>query len=130
MINGPILVVDDDPYIHEAIATALTLYGYQTRIAENGREALTAIEAERPALVLLDLRMPILDGEEVLRELAARKLRLPIVLMSADDEGADVARKHGIGAYLKKPIPLERLLSAVAACGIPDTGHGQHRGAA
>ncbi len=58
MAVGPILIVDDDPLLHEAIADALAFYGYQTRVAENGRAGLAAIDAERPAMVLLDLRMP------------------------------------------------------------------------
>ena len=116
MTFGPILIVDDDPMLAEAIATALSLNGYETREAANGRAGLAAIEADRPAVVLLDLRMPVLDGEGVLRELAARKSRLPVVLMSADDEAEEIAERFDVRAFLKKPIPVQRLLATIAAC--------------
>jgi len=130
MMNGPILIIDDDPFLSEAIATALALQGYETREAENGKLGLAAIEAARPALVLLDLRMPVLDGEEVLRELAARGIKLPIVLMSADDEAEEAAVRHGVAAFLKKPIAIPRLLATVAACGGPSMHNRDWRRAA
>ena len=115
-MNELILIVDDEPALFEAVATALGVNGYQCRIAEDGRQALTAIEAQRPALMLLDLHMPVLDGESVLRELAVRGIELPIVLMSGDDAAQEVARRYGAGVYLSKPIDIPRLLAAVAAC--------------
>ena len=117
MIDGLILIVDDDPLLSEAIATALELHGFSTREADNGRAGLAAIEATSPAIVLLDLRMPVLDGEGVLRDLAARGIDLPVVLMSADDEAEKIAKKYGVAAYLKKPIAIPRLMAAIAACG-------------
>jgi DNA-binding response OmpR family regulator len=117
MIEGPILIVDDDPLLYEAIAVALELNGYQIRLACGGREGLAAIAAECPAMVLLDLNMPGLDGEGVLRELAARGIQIPVVLMSADERAEEVARRYGVAGYLKKPFAIPRLLAAVAACG-------------
>ncbi len=116
MVNGPILIIDDDPLLSEAIATALALHGFETREAENGRAGLQAIETQRPALALLDLRMPVLDGEGVLRELKRRRIRLPVVLMSADDEAEQISRRYGVAGYLRKPIAVPRLLAAVLAC--------------
>ncbi len=117
MTDGLILIVDDDSLLSEAIATALELHGFKTREAENGRAGLAAIEALLPAIVLLDLRMPVLDGEGVLRDLAARGIDLPVVLMSADDEAELIAKKYGVAAYLRKPIAIPRLMAAIAACG-------------
>jgi two-component system response regulator MprA len=118
MFAGPILIVDDDPLLYDTLSTALTLNGFQTRSAANGREALDMIAHERPALILLDLHMPVMDGATFMRELQSRGAKLPIVVMSADEDGEDVARQFGIAAYLRKPIALTRLLSAVAACGM------------
>jgi DNA-binding response OmpR family regulator len=130
MIEGPILIVDDDPLLHEAIAAALNTHGYQTRLADSGREALAAIAAERPAIVLLDLHMPDLDGAGVLRELSARGLELPIVVMSGDDDAEEVAWTYGVAGYLKKPFAIARLLDAIAACGNGRDADGIRRSAA
>jgi DNA-binding response OmpR family regulator len=121
MIEGPILIVDDDPELYEVIAAALAASGYQTKPAGNGREALAEIAADRPAIILLDLHMPGLDGEGVLRELSAREIRLPVVLMSADERAEEIARRYGVAAYLKKPFAIPRLLAAVGACGVTPT---------
>jgi two-component system response regulator MprA len=116
LIGGPILIVDDDPMVREPIATTLELHGFRTQAVGDGREALAAMAAERPAIILLDLHLPILDGAGLLRELAARGVQVPVVLMSADVEAERVASQFGIGAFLRKPIALPRLLAAIAAC--------------
>jgi CheY-like chemotaxis protein len=121
MNEGPILVVDDDPLLHEAIATALEAHGYQFSLASSGWEALAAIAAQCPAMVLLDLHMPGLDGQGVLRELVARGIDLPVVLMSADDRGEGVAQRTGVAGYLKKPFSIPQLLAAIAAGGNPSS---------
>ncbi len=130
MVDGPILIVDDDPLLFAALAEALAFHGYETRVAENGRAGLAAIEAERPAIVLLDLHMPILDGEGFLRELTARGIELPVVLMSADDDAEAVALRYRVAAYLKKPVAIPRLLAAIAACGARPARRGENRPAA
>jgi DNA-binding response OmpR family regulator len=112
-----ILIADDDPALFEALATALELHGYRTQCVKNGDEALKSILRNRPALLLLDLHMPGLDGEGLLAELGRREIALPTILMSADDEGEAVARAFSVAGFLKKPIAVTLLLSAVAACG-------------
>lgn len=67
---GDILIVDDDPTIVEMLTEILLFEGYQVRSGRNGREALAAIMAKRPALVLLDLQMPEMNGAEVIDALA------------------------------------------------------------
>jgi CheY-like chemotaxis protein len=58
----PILVVDDDQGVRDAMNVLLTMAGYEVHLAENGQAALDCIERRRPSLVLLDMRMPVLDG--------------------------------------------------------------------
>src|SRR4051794_31173751 len=70
--EGPVLVVDDDADFREVVRCTLEAAGYAVRCAEDGRAALELLERERPALVLLDLAMPRMAGEEVLRTLRAR----------------------------------------------------------
>jgi PleD family two-component response regulator len=80
---GPILVVDDDVAIREIVVEILELEGYPVEQAANGREALQHILNHPPSLILLDMRMPILDGWGVARALEQRGLRFPIVVMTA-----------------------------------------------
>src|SRR5207245_1020656 len=108
MANGSILIVDDDPQFCEAIAAALSVNGYQGRVAHDGEQALASIEAECPAMILLNLRMPVLDGEGLLRELSERRIRLPTILLTQED-GEDTARRFGLAAYLKKGSAVPRL---------------------
>ena len=121
-MNEHILIADDDPALFEALATALELHGYTTQTVSDGLQALRAIQQEPPALLLLDLHMPELDGEALLAKLRRAKIQIPIVLMSGDDEAQTVATKFGVAGYLKKPIAIPRLLAAVAACGAVSPG--------
>jgi DNA-binding response OmpR family regulator len=130
MRNSPILIVDDDPLFRDAVQTALTLNGYRVVLAADGREALRALETELPAIMLLDLHMPHLDGEAVLRELQARRLQLPVLLLTAADEGEAVARRFGLAAYLPKPIAVPGLLDAIGACGTSPRPRRKRRQAA
>ena len=116
MMEGPILIVDDDPLFRDSIGTALELHGFRTRLAADGREALQAIGAERPRLVLLDLSMPRLDGPGLLRELAERRIHLPVIIVTSSSNGEAIARKFGAAAYLQKPIAIPGLLGAISAC--------------
>jgi DNA-binding response OmpR family regulator len=127
MIKGPILIVDDDPLLLEPIATALELAGYTTRTARGGEQALTMIQRNRPAVVLLDLHMPGLDGRGLVRELARRKINVPTVLMSANDDVGRAAADLQVEAYLSKPFAVQELLEVIAACG---NGNSRHRSAA
>src|SRR5688500_15806012 len=70
-MSGKVLVVEDDPQIREVIAEVLTDEGYAVQTAENGREALQRLHESRPCVMLLDLMMPIMDGWQLLGQLAA-----------------------------------------------------------
>ena len=112
-----VLIVDDEPAILELVR--FTLEDDQVRVLEaaDGRAALEIARAERPALILLDVRMPQLDGVEVCRQLRAdpalRSTR--IVMLTAADQEADRARGLAAGAdeYLSKPFSPLALLALV-----------------
>jgi CheY-like chemotaxis protein len=108
-----VLVVDDDPSIRETLALAMEIKGCRVATARNGVEALQAVDREQPAIVLLDMQMPVLDGPGFMAELVRRGMRLPVVLMSSDPFGEQHAREFGAVAYLSKPFGLRRLLEAV-----------------
>jgi CheY-like chemotaxis protein len=108
-----VLVVDDDPGVRTLIADLLSGAGYQVDLASNGREALLCVERQRPALVLLDLVMPVLDGPQFVRELGVRGLHLPVLVVSADQNGAAVATECRAAGFLAKPFDRRELLTLV-----------------
>jgi putative two-component system response regulator len=101
-----ILVVDDMPDARVLLAKVLRSRGYHAVTAEDGNEAIAAIEAERPDLVLLDLTMPVMDGLAVLRRLRSdsKWRNLPVILFSALAEGPMIeeARRMGVQDHVVK----------------------------
>ena len=113
MHEASILVVDDDASIRCAISDILDLEGYPVETAADGAEALRSVERSRPALVLLDMQMPVLDGWGFARELKTRGIRLPILLMTAAQNARHWAQEIGAEGYVAKPFELMDLLNAV-----------------
>jgi CheY-like chemotaxis protein len=108
-----ILVIDDDPAILATVADILGDEGYLVRTAANGAEGLAAVEQSLPALVLLDMRMPVLDGWSFVRTLRERGVNLPIVVMTAAQDVRRWAQEVGAVDYLAKPFDLPELLAVV-----------------
>jgi two-component system, chemotaxis family, chemotaxis protein CheY len=111
-----VLVVDDDPDILEAICDILAGEGYRVARARHGLEALRALDRERPALVLLDLMMPVMDGlafSQALRQ-RERDRGVPIVVISADGNPQKAAAV-GARGFLAKPFDIDALLAEVAS---------------
>jgi CheY-like chemotaxis protein len=114
-VAGDILVVDDDPAIVEIISELLVFEGYQVRSGRNGREALAAIAAKRPALLLLDLQMPEMTGAAVIRSLAGTEFAdLPIAIITATPDQAQSFLDQSTVACIAKPLDLDALLAGVA----------------
>lgn len=114
---GRILIVDDEQPVLEVLSEYLQSQGYTTATAAGGAEALAALERERPDLVLLDVRMPGIDGLEVLRRLR-RADRSPAVIMVTANEDLALARetlKIGAFDYVAKPFDFQYLDRVVAA---------------
>jgi two-component system chemotaxis response regulator CheY len=113
---GPVLVVDDDEDILEAVSEALVQAGYSVLGASNGAQALEVLKTATPALILLDLYMPIMDGAEFRREQMRNPscAAIPTVAISAVDDMDTRARDLGFDGALEKPVQLEVLLSLVA----------------
>jgi two-component system response regulator AtoC len=107
-----ILVVDDEQAVRDSLARALELEGFQVSTAADGLAAEKALQGEVLAAALLDLRMPGLDGLELLRRIRLQGLRLPVLMISAHGEIADAvaAMKEGAQDYLVKPFGAEELL--------------------
>lgn len=111
--DGAILVVDDDEAILDIVSDVLRLEGYPVETAIDGAAALEAVERSRPSLVLLDMRMPRLDGWGFARALADRGIHLPILVMTAARDAAGWADEIGAQGYLAKPFDVSQLVEAV-----------------
>ena len=118
----PVMIVDDDAALREFVALALTELGYRTLTAAEGAQALLALQAEIPALVLVDKGMPVLAGSELVHALRARAgSDLPCVLMSGSvEEPADHA-DDAVVAYLEKPFDRDDLFAVVQRFVAPGT---------
>lgn len=113
MSEASVLVVDDEPAIREAVAELLEIEGYLVAEAANGADALAAIERRHPDLILLDMRMPVLDGWGFAEELRRRRLDIPIVVMTAARDASRWADEIAATAALAKPFGLDDLLETV-----------------
>ena len=112
-----ILVVDDEPSLVDAVATSLRYEGFEVTEATTGRAALVAAQELDPALVILDVMLPDLDGFEIAKRLRADGITTPILFLTARDPLEDKAEGFAAGAddYLTKPFSLAELVMRVRA---------------
>lgn len=108
-----ILVVDDEPGIRATVQAMLEIEGYVVSQAANGADALAALERERPDLILLDMRMPVLDGWGFATELRRRGHRVPVVVMTAARDAARWASEIAASAFVSKPFRYDDLIGAI-----------------
>jgi two-component system KDP operon response regulator KdpE len=113
-MTARVLVIDDEAQLRRAVTRSLEGYGYQVREAEDGAGALSAFEAFKPDVVLLDLMLPDMSGVQVCRELR-RKHRTPIIILSViGEEKMKVATlDEGADDYLTKPFGMDELLARI-----------------
>jgi two-component system, OmpR family, response regulator len=112
-----ILVVDDEPRITDLVAMALRYEGFEVETAGTGRAALRAVQEFRPALVVLDIMLPDVDGFAVTERLTAARSKVPIVFLTARDAVEDKVRGLTLGGddYVTKPFSLEELVARIRA---------------
>ncbi|HEX9052780.1 MAG TPA: response regulator [Anaeromyxobacter sp.] len=126
MTPGPyILVVDDDGDFREALCEVLTVAGYPVQQAENGEVALRRVADEAPGIVLLDLKMPVLDGWGVMERMRgdARSSAIPILILSAYGFEWE-AELLGAQGYIPKSVGMDEILERVRkAAGPPPLRH-------
>jgi CheY-like chemotaxis protein len=109
-----ILVVDDDEAIRTLVAIVLSEEGYDVRQAEHGAAALRLVEQETPALILLDMQMPVMDGWEFAAAYRARPgPHAPIVVCTAATDAQERARQIGADDFLGKPFGIAPLRAIV-----------------
>jgi DNA-binding response OmpR family regulator len=120
-LGAIILVVDDDPEIRDVVRWLLEDEGWTVETASDGRDALERATRARPALIVLDMGLPILNGEEVAMRL--REVYVdppPIIVVSADGRAGEKAARIGAASYLHKPFDVDALARLVrVALGSP-----------
>jgi DNA-binding response OmpR family regulator len=111
-----VLVVEDESSIASFVSLYLKNAGYRVRTAASGRDALAAVAAEQPSLILLDLMLPDIDGIEVCRRIRQRS-DVPILMLTARDEDIDkiIGLEVGADDYLTKPFNPRELVARVKA---------------
>jgi len=112
-----LLIVDDEPNLLRAVAACLKAENYEVSTARSGREALVHLAETVPDLIVSDIRMPGMDGYQLVRQLrgSPRTALVPIIFLTAKDETTDRIEgfRAGIDAYLTKPFEPEELIAVV-----------------
>lgn len=121
MSVGPVLIVEDNPAIREMVGDALQAAGYPVVEAADGQEALDLATICQPALILLDLNVPVVSGFSFIDAVEDRDIRAPILLLTADPRAPNIATDDRVVGYLAKPFDLDALLGAVS-----DLLHARH----
>jgi two-component system chemotaxis response regulator CheY len=115
-VNGhrlPILVVEDEPDIRQLVTEILESVGCDVLEASDGTEALSVLERHRVSLILLDMRMPVLDGWGFARAARQRGIDVPIVVMTAAENAKRWAREVGATDFVAKPFDVTALVATV-----------------
>lgn len=109
----PVLVVDDDEATRAAERAVLADDGFRVIEARDGDEAMVAMNSDPPALVVLDIQMPGLDGPSFARELRMALRRVPLVILTGADDPKHEADRCNAEAFLRKPFDAPELLNLV-----------------
>ena len=129
--RGTILVIDDEPAIVDLFSEYLTDQDFAVVTAAGGEEGLARLAADKPDIVFLDMRMPGMDGLETLKQIRAVNMRVPVLMISANDDMAAAKDAIRLGAfdYTLKPVDfdylsraLDKMLASVAPAGVGGGG--------
>jgi len=120
-MNGPILIVEDDQDIMLTIRLTLEMNGFEVAGASDAEESLESLDKQMPAAMILDIRLPGMDGWQLLETMRARGVFpvLPVIIVSAhaDESAAKRAIELGCRGYLVKPFSSAELLTALQQAG-------------
>jgi DNA-binding response OmpR family regulator len=126
MAAEKILVVDDEPHIRQALQAALESDGYLVMCAENGKDGVAKCKTFKPALAILDVRMPVMDGHmasiEIKYDDELRNTKIIFLTANTDDDSRNYGLGHGAEMYLNKPFNVDDLLARVGGLLRPQAG--------
>ncbi len=114
-MGAEILIVDDEVEFAETFAERLRLRGFAARTARSGEQALQMLEEGEPKIMVLDLKMPGMDGEEVLRRVKQSRCEVEVIILSGHGAEMDESYVRDLGAFacLRKPADIGDILEAV-----------------
>jgi len=117
MRGASVLIVEDDPALLRGLKDNFEAQDYRVQIARDGREGLSAALANPPDLLLLDIMLPKMNGYEICRAVRAKKLEMPIIMLTAKGQEEDIIRGLELGAddYITKPFSVRELIARVKA---------------
>jgi FixJ family two-component response regulator len=124
-----VAIVDDDASVRQSTDRLIRSFGYRTEVFGSGQEFLSSGAAQRASCLVLDVRMPGMDGLDIQRSLAERGARTPIVFVTgqASDEEEHCARSAGAVDFLRKPVPQASLRQAIESA-VRAPARGEHNG--
>ncbi|TSC96931.1 MAG: two component transcriptional regulator, partial [Candidatus Peregrinibacteria bacterium Greene1014_49] len=116
MISADILIAEDDAVLREVYQKKVTSSGYCIRLAQNGEEAIAAIQAKIPDILILDLNMPILDGFQVLEKFPKVSRTFPVIALTNFEDKASRDRGEALGVddyFIKREMTIKQLIAMV-----------------
>ena len=124
-----VAIVDDDASVRQSTDRLIRSFGYRTEVFGSGQEFLSSGAAQRASCLVLDVRMPGMDGLDIQRSLVERGARTPIVFVTgqASDEEERCARSAGAVEFLRKPVPQASLRQAIESA-VRAPARGEHNG--
>src|SRR5207248_2741462 len=124
-MKAKILIVEDDPHILLGLEEVLKSDGFEVALCNRGDQAMDALARHRPALLVLDVMLPGLSGYDICKEVRARKISTPILMLTAKGQEIDKVVGLDLGAddYVTKPFGLRELLARIRAL-LRRTGSG------
>ena len=125
-----ILVVDDEGIVLDSCRRVLEEDGFDVLLVTSADKAISAIEDEEPSVLLMDVKMPLRDGMDLMREVKERWPSIPIIVMSGyhTTETIEEANKMGASAFINKPFTPDELLETVQKVVQKEERHGKEEG--
>ena len=111
------MIVDDEPGVRALLRDTLSIAGFEVVEASDGMAALTLLRSHKPALMVIDINMPLMDGFELVERLRSTQDLTPVLMLTAREDKTDIARGLKIGAddYVIKPFGIEELILRIKA---------------